>query len=74
MPSPQFQELLQTLRNAPDRSGVSIENLRAMQKEQAALKLCLVKKLEHTVLLEFTVVPSPCSYLEFHLAMSHTHQ
>lgn len=38
MPSPQFQELLHALRNAPDRSGMRIEDLRTAQKAQAALK------------------------------------
>jgi acetyl esterase/lipase len=35
MPSQQFLELLHTLRNAPDRSGMSIDDLRRMQREQA---------------------------------------
>ncbi len=38
MPSQQFLELLHTLRNAPDRSGVSIDDLRQMQREQALTK------------------------------------
>lgn len=36
MPSPQFQALLQSLRNAPDRSGMTIEELRAAQTQKAA--------------------------------------
>jgi monoterpene epsilon-lactone hydrolase len=35
MTSPQFQELLRALRNAPDRSGMSIDDLRTMQRQQA---------------------------------------
>ncbi len=38
MPSPQFLELLHALQNAPDRSGMSIDDLRRMQREQALQK------------------------------------
>ena len=36
MPSPQFQALLDTLRAAPDRSGLAVEVLRVVQAEKAA--------------------------------------
>jgi acetyl esterase/lipase len=36
MTSPQFQELLQALRSAPDRSGLTIEELRAAQEQKVA--------------------------------------